>query len=118
MRWKLEAIDLARDIADLLENKKGEDIIVLDIKDIASFTDYFVIASGTSRRMLQSLSGTIVREIKTQHHKTTQPQGTADSGWIVMDYGDVVVHLFSPQQRDYYRLEELWSEGNVVLRLM
>jgi ribosome-associated protein len=101
-----------------LENKKGEDIVVIDIKGIASFTDYFVIASGTSKRMLQSLSGTLGREIKTQHHKTTQPQGTADSGWIVLDYGDVVVHLFSPEQRDYYRLEDLWSEGNVILRLM
>jgi ribosome-associated protein len=68
--------------------------------------------------MLQSLSGALGREIKTQRHKTTQPQGTSDSGWIVLDYGDVVVHLFSPEQRDYYRLEDLWSEGSVVLRLM
>ena len=101
-----------------MENKKGEDIVVLDIKGIASFTDYFVIANGTSRRMLQSLSGVIGREIKTRHHKTTQPQGTSDSGWIVLDYGDVVVHLFSPEQREYYRLEELWADGNVVLRLL
>lgn len=68
--------------------------------------------------MLQSLASVITRDTKTQFHKTTQPQGTADSGWIVLDYGDVVVHLFSPEQRDYYRLEDLWAEGNVVLRLM
>jgi len=68
--------------------------------------------------MLQSLSSLISRDIKTQFHKTTQPQGTADSGWVVLDYGDVVVHLFSPEQRDYYRLEDLWAEGTVVLRLM
>jgi len=68
--------------------------------------------------MLQSLSSLISRDIKTQFHKTTQPQGTADSGWVVLDYGDVVVHLFSPDQRDYYRLEDLWAEGTVVLRLM
>lgn len=92
--------------------------MILNVKDIASFTDYFVIASGTSRRMLQSLSGIIGREIKTSHHKTTIPQGTSNSGWIVLDYGDVVLHLFSPEQRDFYRLEELWSEGNVILRLM
>ena len=90
----------------------------MDIKDVASFTDYFVIASGTSKRMLQSLASVITRDIKTEFHKTTQPQGTSDSGWIVLDYGDVVVHLLSPEQRDYYRLEELWAEGNVVLRLM
>jgi ribosome-associated protein len=68
--------------------------------------------------MLQSLSGIIGREIKTRHHKTAQPQGTSDSGWIVLDYGDVVVHLFSPEQREYYSLEDLWAEGNVILRLL
>lgn len=90
----------------------------MDIKGIASFTDYFVIASGTSTRMLQSLSNQVGREIKTEFHKTAQPQGNADSGWIVLDYGDVVVHLFSPEQRDYYRLEDLWADGNIILRLM
>jgi len=68
--------------------------------------------------MLQSLSSVLAREVKTEFKKTSQPQGNADSGWIVLDYGDVVVHLFSPEQRDYYRLEELWAEGNVILRLM
>lgn len=90
----------------------------MDVIDIASFTDYFVIASGSSKRMLQSLSTSIARDIKTKFHKTSLPQGNPDSGWIVLDYGDVVVHLFSPEQRSYYDLEELWSEGNVVLRLM
>jgi ribosome-associated protein len=90
----------------------------LDIKEIASFTDYFVIVSGSSNRMLQSLSSGLVRDVKTHFHKTALPQGKSDTGWIVLDYGDVVVHFFSPQQRDYYRLEELWSEGNVILRLM
>lgn len=109
---------MARSIANFLEDKKGEDIVVLDIKGIASFTDYFVIVSGTSKRMLQSLTSSLVREVKTKFHKTSLPQGTEDSGWIVLDYGDVVVHVFSPEQRDYYRLEELWVEGNVILRLM
>jgi ribosome-associated protein len=90
----------------------------LDIKDIASFTDYFVISSGTSPRMLESLTTQLERDVKTKYRKTTQPQGSADSGWIVLDYGDVVVHLFSPDQRAYYKLEDLWAEGNVVLRLM
>ena len=90
----------------------------MDIKGIASFTDYFVIATGTSQRMLQSISNSLSREVKTKFHKTTIPQGNESSGWIVQDYGDVVVHLFSPQQRDYYRLEDLWSDGNVILRLL
>lgn len=68
--------------------------------------------------MLQSLANSLGREVKTNYHKSNIPQGNADSGWIVLDYGDVVVHLFSPEQRNYYLLEELWSEGNVLLRLM
>ncbi len=109
---------MAREIANFLENKQGEDIVVLDIIDIASFTDYFVIATGTSRRMLQSLTSTLARDIKTKFHKTSLPQGDPDSGWIVLDYGDVVVHLFSNEQREYYQIEDLWSEGNVVLRVL
>ncbi len=77
-----------------------------------------MIVSGSSNRMLQSLSNGLAREIKSHFHKTAQPQGHSDSGWIVLDYGDVVVHLFSPDQRDYYRLEDLWSEGQVILRLI
>jgi len=68
--------------------------------------------------LLQSLSHSIGREVKTNFHKTTQPQGNPDSGWIVLDYGDVVVHLFSPEQRDFYQLEDLWAEGSVILRLL
>lgn len=68
--------------------------------------------------MLQSLSNSVARKVKTSFHKTSLPQGEADSGWIVLDYGDVVVHLFSPEQRNYYRLEDLWAEGNVILRVM
>lgn len=90
----------------------------MDIKEISSFTDYFVISSGTSSRMLDSLTTQVERNVKTTYHKTAQPQGSADSGWIVLDYGDVVVHLFSPDQRAYYKLEDLWAEGNVVLRLL
>jgi ribosome-associated protein len=77
-----------------------------------------VIASGSSSRMLQSISNQVGREVKKEFHKTAQPQGNPDSGWIVLDYGDVVVHFFSPEQREYYQLEDLWSEGNVILRLL
>jgi len=92
--------------------------VVLDIKDVASFTDYFVLVNGTSNRMLQSLANAVARDVKTKFHKTAIPEGQPDAGWVLLDYGDVVVHLFSPKQRDFYRLEDLWSEGNVILRVM
>jgi len=89
----------------------------LNIKEVANFTDYFVIASGSSDRMLDSLSNAVLRGIKSKHHKTVISEGIARDGWIVLDYGDVVVHLFSPDQRDFYRLEDLWGDGRIILHL-
>jgi ribosome-associated protein len=102
---------------DALEDKKGEDILLLDLKDIAGFTDYFVLCNGTSDRMLDALAKTVVDSMRKQYKKKARIEGEARGGWLVVDYGDVVLHLFSPDQRDYYKLEELWNEGKVLLRL-
>ena len=84
---------------------------------MATFTDYFVICSGTSDRMLDALAKGVLESTKTDYKKKGRVDGKSREGWLVMDYGDVVVHLFSPDQRDYYRLEELWQEGKVLLKL-
>jgi ribosome-associated protein len=102
---------------DALEEKKGEDILLLDLMDIASFTDYFVLCNGTTDRMLDALAKTVVDGMRKQYKKRGRVEGEARHGWLVVDYGDVVLHLFSPDQRDYYQLEELWSEGKVLLRV-
>jgi ribosome-associated protein len=90
---------------------------LLDLKEIASFTDYFVICNGTSDRMLNALAEAVLENTKEHYKKKGRKEGEARDGWLVVDYGDVVVHLFSPDQRDYYKLEELWSEGKVLLRV-
>ena len=100
-----------------LEEKKGEDILLIDVVDVASFADYFVFCTGTSNRMIEALAKEIKDEIKQEFRIISQPEGNADSGWVVLDLGDIVCHLFSPDQRDYYQLEELWQEGKVLLRL-
>ena len=100
-----------------LEDKKGEDIILLDIQKISAFTDYFIICSGTSERMLHSLMHAILDEAKSKYNLTGSVEGIADSGWIAIDLMDIVIHLFSPQQRAYYQLEELWNNGKVILRV-
>ncbi len=100
-----------------LEEKKGEDIVLIDVVDVASFADYFVLCSGTSNRMLEALAKEVKDEVKQELQINSQPEGNADSGWVVLDLGDVVCHLFSPEQREYYQLEELWQEGKVLLRL-
>jgi ribosome-associated protein len=100
-----------------LEEKKGENIILIDIHDISDFTDYFVICTGTSDRMLEALSDDVVRQIRKHCKRRGRIEGQAQDGWVLIDYGDIVLHLFSPARRDYYRLEELWAEGKILLHL-
>lgn len=89
----------------------------MDIKEIASFTDYFVICTGTSDRMLDALANTVIDEVRKKYKRKGKKQGFSRDGWVVVDLGDVVVHLLSPDQRDYYQIEELWEDGKVLLRL-
>ena len=100
-----------------MEEKKGENIVLLDIHEIATFTDYFIICSGTSDRMLDGLASALHESLKQKHDLVGRQEGRPSDGWLVADYGDVVVHLFSPDQRNYYRLEELWERGKVLLRV-
>jgi ribosome-associated protein len=103
-----------------LEEKKGEDILLLDIHERSSFADYFVICSGTSDRMLQALADTVMDQVRKEFKEygiRGRKEGLAEHGWVLVDFGDVILHLFSPDRREYYQLEELWSEGKVLLRL-
>jgi ribosome-associated protein len=108
---------MAHTIVDVLEERKGEDIVLLDIRELAPFADYFVICSGTSDRMLDALAEAVVQKIKEKYNQRARIEGYPREGWLLADFGDVVLHLFSPERRDYYRLEELWSKGKVLLHL-
>ncbi|HVP21802.1 MAG TPA: ribosome silencing factor [Anaerolineaceae bacterium] len=113
----MNTLEAARQIIDALEDKKGEDIVLLDIHEIASFTDYFIICSGTSDRMLDSLADAVIEKAHETLDIKRKAEGQASSGWLVIDLDDIVVHLLSTDQRDYYRLEQLWDKGKVLLRL-
>jgi ribosome-associated protein len=76
-----------------------------------------VICSGTSDRMLNALADAVSEETRLKHNKKGRLEGSPDGGWLVLDYGSVVVHIFAPEVREYYQLEELWSEGKVLLKL-
>lgn len=84
---------------------------------MAPLADYFVICSGTSDRMLDALVNTVQRAVKTKHRLRPRIEGSPGHGWVLVDYGDVIVHIFSPDKRHFYRLEELWNAGKVVLHL-
>jgi len=110
-------LELARSIAAFLEEKKGENILLLDIQDLADFTEYFLICSGTSDRMLQALVDDVLDQVRKRFRLRGRVEGEAQDGWVLLDYGDVVLHLFSPDRRNYYRLEELWGNAKILLHL-
>jgi len=113
----LDGLEVARTIVEALEEKKGEDILLLDLKEVASFTDYFVICTGTSSRMLKALVHGVMDTLREKYALRTKVEGTEQDGWILADFGDVVLHVFSEAQREYYGLEQFWNEGKVVLRV-
>ncbi|MGC9396296.1 MAG: ribosome silencing factor [Anaerolineae bacterium] len=115
----MESLELAHRIAEILVDKQGEDILILDLRAVTTFTDYFVICSGTSRRQLDALQSALREELKKTDERVLafNVEGEADSGWILVDYNSVIVHLFDPEMRDFYRLEELWKNGRVVARI-
>ena len=100
-----------------MEEKKGENIVLIDIHEISDFADYFVICSGTSDRMLQALVDEVRDKMRQEYNLRGKLEGESRDGWMLLDLGDIIVHLFSPDRRDYYRLEDLWSKGKVLLRV-
>jgi len=113
-----ESLELAHAMVDVLEEKKGEDILILDLAGVADFTNLFVMCNGRSARTLKALSGEVGRVLKRKYDRMPlQVEGDSASGWILLDYGEVILHLFSPSLRDYYALEQLWAAGRVVLRM-
>mgnify|MGYP000340398280 CR=1 FL=1 len=115
----MESLDLANRIAEIIVDKQGEDILILYLHDITTFTDYFVICSGTSRRQLDALQSALREELKKTGEGILpfNVEGSSDSGWVLVDYNSVIVHLFDPEMRDFYQLEELWKNARVVARI-
>lgn len=93
---------------DAIEDLKGQDIVVLDVKNKASFTDFMVIASGTSDRHLKAMANEVHVKAKSAGHPPLSTEGEDSRNWILVDLGDVVVHLMRPEVREMYELEKLW----------
>jgi ribosome-associated protein len=113
----LESIELAREIAEIISDKKGSDIILLDTGKVSSIADYFIIATVESERQSRAVIDDIEKKLKSQRKLPMSVDGETTSGWVLLDYGDVIVHIFDPGTRDFYDLEELWSNAPVVVRI-
>ena len=103
----------------LAEDKKAEDVVVLDLRGISTFTDFFVICSGTSEPHLKAISSGIREGLRERAGiSPLASEGTVASQWVVMDYSDVLIHIFQKQKREFYALEGLWSDAprlNLIL---
>jgi ribosome-associated protein len=111
-------IDLARRLVDAIEDKKGEKIVLMDIHAQSTFADYFIICSGASERQLKAILDAILETARK--HFSLSPrhvEGKPDTGWILVDFDNLVVHIFSLSQRRYYNLEGLWKESPILLRV-
>jgi ribosome-associated protein len=118
-RCILDQLELARSIVDLIVDKKGEDVLLLDIRDVSILADYFVIGTTTSERQAKAIIDGIKQEVKQAFDvRPLRIEGESATGWVLMDYGGVVVHLFTPEIRAYYDLEGLWRAGRVVVRML
>ncbi|MCL5266329.1 MAG: ribosome silencing factor [Chloroflexi bacterium] len=106
-------------MVDIASDKKASDIVLLDLRHVTVMADYFVICTGTTDRQIKAITDDLQEKLKADDRLIPlHVEGTADSGWILLDYGAVIVHVFSPTEREYYKLERIWSDATVVLRML
>ncbi|MFL5629028.1 MAG: ribosome silencing factor [Ktedonobacteraceae bacterium] len=113
----LDPAQLAKAAVDVASDKKASDIILLDIRDVSTIADYFVICSGNNTRQIRAIAESIDEELEKQGAKVLHREGATESGWLLLDFGDIIVHIFGAKEREYYRLERLWSEAKTVVYL-
>lgn len=110
-----DAYDLALTIAAAADERKGADIVVLKVAEVSYLTDYFVIVTGFSSAQLRAIARSIAERVEeTWQRLPRNVEGQAEGGWILQDYGEVVTHLFLPQQREFYNLEAFWGHAERV----
>lgn len=110
----LESIEIARLAAEVAEDRRGQDILILDIGSVSIMSDYFVITSAPTRNQTRDIARSIQEKLSEQGVQGKRVQGYQEGAWILIDYGTVVVHIFLQQEREFYDLEGLWREAPVI----
>jgi ribosome-associated protein len=119
-RFSLDSNTLARQIIDIVEDKQSADIVLLDVKALTSIADYFVIATIDNERQAKAIEDELLQKLRIEQNiRPLNMEGVENNsgGWVLLDYGDVIIHLFTAEMRRYYNLEELWNKANVVLKV-
>jgi len=111
----MDSQELAGRIASIAADRKATDIRVIDLRGVVSYTDFFVIATGNTERQTKAIHDAIHQELKDDEKLLPRrAEGQREARWILLDYLDAVVHIFTPEAREYYRLEQLWGEAPVL----
>jgi ribosome-associated protein len=113
----LDSIEIARRAVEAASDKQAENLALLDTRTICSFADYFVICNGDSERQIDAIVNEISVQLKKEGVMPYSIEGKPDSGWVLIDLGSVIVHVFSPAEREYYNLDELWGEAIPAVRI-
>lgn len=108
--------NMAKIAYDALSEKKGEDIRIIEIGDISIIADYFIIANGTNSSQVNALVDSVENELAKHDYKPKRIEGIHNSNWVLMDYGDVIIHVFSKEDRLFYDLERIWRDGKITER--
>lgn len=111
-----QAKKMVKLVYEALDEKKGEDIQIIEIKDISIIADYFIIANGTNASQVDALVSNVSDKLAKNGYETKRIEGVRSASWILMDYGDVVVHVFSKEDRLFYNLERIWRDGKTIKR--
>ncbi len=114
---EIDAAALAREMVEVAADKKANDVMLLDIGKVTSLADYFVIATGTSARQINAIAGAIEDHMKEEGLGLLNRDGVPTDGWVLLDYGLIIVHVFAPEQRAYYDLERRWQEAPTLLKI-
>jgi ribosome-associated protein len=117
-RTEIDPGDLAHRIVEVASDKKASDVVLLRTAEITTMADYFVICSGRSDRQVQVLGHAIVDELRKEGIRPLGVEGRGAARWILLDYGSVIVHVFAPEEREYYGLERFWSNATQVVRIV
>ena len=113
----LEGIDIARRAVDIASDKQASNIVLLDVREVCTFCDYFVICSGDSDRQIRTIYDDIEQNLKKEGQVPHHSEGTLDSGWLLLDYGDVIIHVFSASEREFYALDVFWQDARSVIKI-
>lgn len=106
--------EMAKIAADALEEKKAKDVKILDISDVSVLADYFIIASGSNRNQVQAMADEVQEKLYKSGFESKQVEGYQTANWILMDYQDIIIHIFDEENRLFYDLERIWRDGSLV----